>query len=521
MKGDGLLALAVPYRRQLLAIGGLGAASSLLTLAVPWLAGSMLGSMFSSARPDSAGLIPLLLAVFAATALVNFASACVAGATGATILADLRLRIYRHLQSLPIAFHENSRQGDTLALMTYEIGRLSTFLTGTLANTPAQFMTVVGAVVIMARLDGSLALLVPLLVPGFYLTLKVVGRHLRTIAEAIQRAEAEVVAVAEENLEMLPAIKAFAREERETSRYAAVVEGAMKLTVRENRIFAALQPSIGFITGAAAILLLYTAGQNVRSGSMSPAELFSFLFYTALLTRPAATLANLYGQVQSARGTMARLQDVLRHEPEPGYEAGDRLGPVEGAITFEHVGFAYADRGKALRDANFSIRPGETVALTGTNGAGKTTLIHLLLRLYQPVNGRILLDGNDIARFRVQDLRSKIGLVSQRTFLFNGTVRENIAFGLDGASATEVERAARLSQAWDFIQALPRGLDTRIGDHGVRLSGGQRQRIALARALVKTHQFSSSTKPPRCMISQARTRLSRLARLPWKDERSS
>ena len=284
---------------------------------------------------------------------------------------------------------------------------------------------------------------------------------------------------------MLPAIKAFAREERETNRYAAVVESAMRLTVRENRIFAALQPTIGFITAAAAILLLYTAGQNVKSGSMSPAELFSFLFYTALLTRPAATLANLYGQVQSARGTMARLQGVLRHESEPGYEAGDKLGSVEGAITFEHVGFAYADRGNALRDANFSIRPGETVALTGANGAGKTTLIHLLLRLYQPLNGRILLDGNDIACFRVQDLRSKIGLVSQRTFLFNGTVRENIAFGLDGASATAVESAARLSQAWDFIQALPCGLDTRIGDHGVRLSGGQRQRIALARALVK------------------------------------
>ena len=197
MKGDGLLALAVPYRRQLLAIGGLGAASSLLTLAVPWLAGSMLGSMFSSARASSADLIPMLLAVLAATALVNFASACVAGATGAAILADLRLRIYRHLQSLPIAIHENSRQGDTLALLTYEIGRLSSFLTGTLANTPAQFMTVVGAVVIMARLDGRLSLLVPLLVPAFYLTLKVVGRHLRTIAEAIQRAEAEVVAVAE------------------------------------------------------------------------------------------------------------------------------------------------------------------------------------------------------------------------------------------------------------------------------------------------------------------------------------
>ena len=482
---DSLLPLAAPYRRQLFLIGIFGVASSLLTLAVPWLAGTMLGSMFSSGYSSVTGLVPLLLAVLAATALMNFASACVAGATASRILADLRLRVYCHLQSLPIVFHENSRQGDTLALMTYELARLSSFLTGTLATTPAQLMTVVGAVILMFRLDESLALLVPLLVPGFYLTLKIVGRRLRSIAEAIQKAEAEVVAVAEENLEMLPAIKAFAREESESARYAAVVAHAMRLSVQENRIFAALQPSIGFITGAAAILLLFAAGQNVRTGSMSPAELFSFLFYTALLTRPAATLANLYGQVQSARGTMARMQAVLHQDPEQGYLSGDALGPIEGEITFENISFAYPARDNALRDVDLCIRPGEIVAITGVNGAGKTTLINLLLRFYQPLTGRILLDGRDIANIRVQDLRSRIGLVSQRTLLFNGTVRDNIAFGLENSSDSAIERAARLAQAWDFIVDMPIGLQTQIGDHGVRLSGGQRQRISLARALVK------------------------------------
>ena len=485
MDRESLLPLAAPYRRQLFVIGVFGVASSLLTLAVPWLAGTMLGSMFTSGRSGVVGLVPILLAILATTALVNFASACVAGATGSKILADLRLRVHRHLQSLPIAFHENSRQGDTLALMTYELARLSNFLTGTLATTPAQLMTVFGAVVLMFRLDESLALLVPLLVPGFYLTLKIVGRRLRTVAEAIQKAEAEVVAVAEENLEMLPAIKAFAREEREAARYATVVSYAMRLAVQENRIFAALQPAIGFITAAAAILLLFAAGQNVQAGSMTPAELFSFLFYTALLTRPAATLANLYGQVQSARGTMARLQRVLNQIPEPGYVSGDRLGTVRGEIAFETISFAYPGRGLVLRNAELHIRPGEVVAITGANGAGKTTLVHLLLRFYQPLTGRILLEGRDIANFRVQDLRSAIGLVSQRTLLFNGTVRDNIAFGLERASDAAIERAARLSQAWDFIIAMPRGLQTEIGDHGVRLSGGQRQRIALARALIK------------------------------------
>ena len=480
-----LLPLAAPYGPQLLLIGVFGVASSLLTLAVPWLAGTMLGRMFSSSHSSVTSLVPLLLAVLAATALVNFASAYVAGATGANILADLRLRVYRHLQSLPIAFHENSRQGDTLALMTYELARLSSFLTGTLATTPAQLMTVVGAIFLMFRLDERLALLVPLLVPGFYLTLKIVGRRLRSVAEAIQKAEAEVVAVAEENLEMLPAIKAFAREESEATRYATVVGHAMRLAVQENRIFAALQPSIGFITATAAILLLFAAGQNVRTGSMSPAELFSFLFYTALLTRPAATLANLYGQVQSARGTMARMQAVLQQDSEQGYLSGDALGTVAGEITLETISFAYPGRACALRDVNLCVRPGEIVAITGANGAGKTTLINLLLRFYQPLTGRILLDGRDIANIRVQDLRSAIGLVSQRTLLFNGTVRDNIAFGLENASEATIERAARLAQAWDFILDMPFGFQTEIGDHGVRLSGGQRQRVALARALIK------------------------------------
>ena len=485
MGRNSLLSLAAPYRSQLILIGVFGAASSLLTLAVPWLAGTMLGGMFRPGRSSVTGLVPLLIAVLAASALVSFASAYVAGATGSRILADLRLRIYRHLQSLPIAFHENSRQGDTLALMTYELARLSSFLTGTLATTPAQLMTVVGAVVLMARLDGSLALLVPLLIPGFYLTLKIVGRRLRSVAEAIQKAEAEVVATAEENLEMLPAIKAFAREDIESARYGAVVGEAMRLAVQENRIFAALQPTIGFITGTAAILLLFAAGQSVRTGSMSPAELFSFLFYTALLTSPAATLANLYGQVQSARGTMARMQAVLQRDSEHGYLSGDTLDAVAGEIRFETVGFAYPSRDRVLRDVNFCISPGEIVAITGENGAGKSTLINLLLRFYQPSTGRILLDGRDIAKILVQELRSRIGLVSQRTLLFNGTVRDNIAFGLQNASEAEIERAARLAQAWDFIVAMPLEFQTEIGDHGVRLSGGQRQRIALARALLK------------------------------------
>lgn len=480
-----LLKFAAPYIRQLILVGLLTLASSLLMLAVPWLAGRMLGDILSASGIGEGGLVGLLLLALVTIALLNFVVAYVSGDTAARLLSDLRLRIYEHLQALPIGFHENHRQGDTLALMTYEVARLSGFLTGTLVRIPSQLATVAGAAFLMFQIEPRLALIVPLLVPAFYVILKVIGRRLRGLAQSIQEAEAEVVAIAEENLEMLPAIKAFAREELEAARYRDQVQRAMGLSRQEYRIFAALEPAIGLVAAIAAVLLLYLAGQSVQIGSMTPSGLFSFLFYAALLTRPVAALANVYGQVQSTRGTLARLQSVLEKTLEPGYAATSRLKCTQGGISFRDVSFAYPGRQRVLNGLDLDIQPGEVVALTGPNGAGKTTLVNLLLRFYELEEGYILLDGEDIRAVSVQDLRQQIGLVSQRVLLFNGSIRANIAYGNVGADDAQIEAAARLAQAWDFISQLPQGLDTQIGDHGVRLSGGQRQRISLARALLK------------------------------------
>lgn len=480
-----LLSHARPYRFQLILLGLLAIGSALAMLVLPWLAGHMIGGIIAPDSVDMGWLAALLLLALASIALLNFVVAYVSGATSARLLADLRLRIYEHLQRMPIGFHENHRQGDTLALMTYEVARLSQFLTGTLVNIPARLLTVTGAVILMLRIDARLAVLVPLLVPAFYLILKIVGRRLRGLAQSIQKAEAEVVAIAEENLEMLPAIKAFAREEIEASRYSAQVRRAMDLTLQESRIYAVLDPLIGLIAGSAAVLLLLMASQNMQSGSMTPTELFSFLFYAALLTQPVGTLAHVYGQIQTARGTLARLQSVLEQSVEPGYLAAGHISKSRGEIIFSDVSFSYPGRDLTLRGANLEIRAGEIVALTGSNGAGKSTLVNLLLGFYEPQQGVILLDGRNIASTQVQDLRQQIGIVPQRALLFNGTIRANIAYGLEGASDTQIATAARLAQAYDFIIGLPQGFETEIGDHGVRLSGGQRQRIALARALVK------------------------------------
>ena len=481
----GLLKYARPYRWPLALVALLMLASSAVTLAVPWLAGQMLGGLFTEQGKNLGALVGWLLLALALITGLKVIVALLSGSISARLLADLRQRVYDHLQSLPLGFHQAHRQGDTLALMTYEVARLSHFLSSTLISIPPLLLTVLGACVLMLRIDPLLALLVPLLVPAFYLILKIVGRRLRGLAQQLQQAEAEVVGLAEENLEMLPALKSFTREAEESARYRKQIDHAMQLTLRENRIYAAMEPLIGLVAAAAAVLLLFFAGRSLQTGSLTPAELFSFLFYAALLTQPVGSLANLYGQIQTTRGTLARLQNVLREQPEPGYAATGRMQRAEGEIRVEGLRFAYPGRDTTLHGIDLLIRPGETVALTGPNGAGKSTLIALLLRMYEPGGGRILLDGQDIAGLNLQDLRRQIGVVPQRALLFNGSVRANIAYGLPGASDVQIEKAARLAQAWKFIQQLPLGFDTQIGDHGVRLSGGQRQRIALARAFVK------------------------------------
>jgi ATP-binding cassette subfamily B protein/subfamily B ATP-binding cassette protein MsbA len=479
-----LLSLAAPYRHRLVLLSLLSLAASLAILAVPWLGGQLVGGIITSSGGGTATVIGLLFLALLANALLNFAMNYFSGAVAGKLLADLRQRVYAHVQSLPVAYHEAHRQGDTLAIMTYELVHLSEFLTGTLAKFPSQVLTAAGAAILMFQIDHALGLLVPVLVPVFYFILKVAGRHQRRLAQAFQKAEVDVISTAEENLGMLPAIKAFAREQSLAKAYGARVTASMGLFLRLSRITAALEPAIALVTASGAIGLILLASHSVQSGAMTPKELLSLLFYAALLTRPIGALASSYGQMQLTRGTLARLHAMLQRAPEPGYSAMGRLEESRSHICFRDITFGYPGRGDVLRGLNLDIQPGEVIALVGENGAGKTTAINLLLRFHNPAKGTILLDGHDIAGIQVQDLRRQIGMVPQRPLLFNGTIRANIAFGLDEPRDHEIEAAARLAQAHEFIIRLPLGYQTEIGDHGVRLSGGQRQRIALARALL-------------------------------------
>ena len=476
------------FRGQLALISALTLLSSLATLAVPWLAAQVLGDMVGAGDDgfDLAGTLALLVGALVLTTALTIAATMISQTASTRILTELRKEIYAHVQMMPLAFHDDARRGDVLALTSYEVGNLSDFLAQTIANAPAMVLTALGAVAVLFWLDPAMAMVVPLLVPVFYIMMKLAGRRLREVSGKVRAAEVELIAIAERDLELLPAIKAFATEDFHRTQFSEAAETSRRLAVGQAQLNALINPLVALFAALAAIAVLLVASEQVSAGESSPSELFAFLLYAALLTRPVGALAGMYGAYQMARGTLARLEAVLALKPEPGYAGGRAVEHADGAIRFEGVAFAYPERPPVFTGLDLAIAPGEVVALTGENGVGKSTLVRLLLRFYAPNSGRITLDGTDIAEIQVQALRRQFGYVPQHALLFNGTIADNIAFGQssepdDGAIA----RAVRLAQAEGFIAGLPEGLDTVVGDNGVRLSGGQRQRIALARALYR------------------------------------
>lgn len=492
-----LLSHARPWRGTLALCALLMLAESAAALAAPWLAGQLAGGLLGGAMAQAGGLpgslLLGLLALLAAQALLRYVSAYWLGHVGESMLASLQGQVHDRLQALPLTWHQARPRGDTLSILISDVWQLSQFISGTLVGLLPLGLTLVGSLVMMARLDGRLTLVLALLVPLFYVLLKLLGRQLRPLGDQIQQAHADALSTAEQNLGLLPAIKAFVREPMASAQYRQRLAHLLALNDRERRIQAGLGPLVHFLAAAALILALWWLGSTNQN--RTPAEMVSFLLYAALLTQPLSSLANVYGQTRQTMGALQRLQGVLAEAPEPDGAHLPDLPPLKGDIRLQGVAFAYPGRPPVFEQLDLHIRAGETVAITGPNGAGKSTLAQLLMRLVLPGQGTICMDGHDTATVSLASLRRQIGVVPQQVLLVNGSVMENLLWGKPDATPEEVQAAARAAQAHDFIARLPQGYDTIIGDQGVRLSGGQRQRLALARALVK--------EPPILILDEA------------------
>jgi ABC-type multidrug transport system fused ATPase/permease subunit len=474
--------MVAPYRAALCGIVVLLSCESVVVLTLPWFAGRVAQSLLAGTVPGT--LLLAWLAILTVQALFSFGNALLSGRTGAQVVADLGSRVYDHLQSLPLAWHQERKRGEVLALLANDVWRVSSFLSEVLLPLFPLLLTCAGALILLLGIEPRVGLAIGLGVPIFVVIARLLARELRPLAQDHLREDAAKYGMAEQNLSALPLIKAHTREIAESARYSAQVDKVRALEVRQLRIESLLTPAVRWLGGAAVLGLLWMSGQRVAAGHLTPPELVSLLLYGMLLVQPVSQLAGVYGRLQHARGAIRRLEEVLAESPEP--DSGQYESPrVEGRIAFEAVRFGYAGRAPVFAALDLAVAPGETVAITGPNGAGKSTLAHLLMRFADPAAGRITLDGVDIRQFTLRGLRMHLGWVSQHVLLLNATVADNIGYGRLGADRAQIERAARAAHAHEFIMQLPQGYDTVIGDEGLKLSGGQRQRISLARALLK------------------------------------
>ena len=484
-----LLRQVTPPPGALLIISGLTLAVSLISLINPLLAGQLARTIL--ATPGDSVFTPHQILffwglLFLVRAVLNFGQQYVVGSYAETLATRLRQRVYEHMQVLPLPYHQSRRRGDVLSLITNDADTISGFVIYTLLPLLPLVFTLVGAFAMMVRLDWQVAVLVIVCLPLYVFALKIMGRQIRPLSRSWADRYGALVARVEESLAHMPAIKSFGRESYESRRFRVENDALLALWRQQLKLQSLLSPAIDLLAGLALLAMLWFAGWHIEQGVLEPADLVSLVLYAGLLLVPLRQLANVYGELQKARGCAGRLLEFFAVNPEPLHVRGRPLLNVRGSICFENVEFSYPGRPAVLKGLNLDISAGETVAITGPNGAGKSTIAHLLMRFIDADAGTVSIDGQDIAGADLASVREHVGLVSQWVHLLNGSVAENIAYGNPDASLAAIEEVARVACAADFIEKLPQKYRTVIGDEGVRLSGGQRQRLALARTLLKS-----------------------------------
>jgi ATP-binding cassette subfamily B protein len=431
------------------------------------------------------------LAMFAVVA----ALACATGARfylvswlGERVAADLRRDTFDRVISLSAAFFETARVGDILTHLTADVAVLQALIGSAISQWLRNAILLVGAFGMLLVTSPKLAAIVVLVVPFVVVPLVLFGRRERRLSRAAQDRVADLGAYAEETINALRTVQAFTHEPIDQQRFSIEAERSVAAALRRIRT-RAIQILIVILLGFGAIVFsLWVGGRDVIDGHMSGGDLSAFVFYAILLATSGAQMAELFGEVQRAGGAADRLRDLLNERPTITAPAHPVLLPSrpEGRVAMEDVTFRYPARPDhpALADFSLAVAPGETVALVGPSGAGKTTVLQLLLRFYDPERGVVRLDGVDVARVAPDDLRRKIGIVPQDPVIFGTTAWENIRYGRPDASDSDIRAAAKAAHV-DFVERLPNGYDTFLGEKGIRLSGGQRQRIAIARAVLR------------------------------------
>jgi ATP-binding cassette, subfamily B, bacterial MsbA len=454
-----------------------------------YLISKVLEPMLSPDMPDRMTQLNYLVFVVVTLAVlrvfVDFGQVYIVQRTGQRIFTRLRTDLFKHFQNQPVSFFEGHRTGEIISRLTNDLTALTTLLNTGVTTAIAAPIELIGALGLMIYFDWKLSLFVVFILPPMAILINRAGRRIRRAAAEVQEEQANLADYLQEKFAAMRLIQTFGTRDYEVKLFEDVNMAAYRATLRPIRIHAALGPIIEFCGMMGILLALWFGARSVQSDA-DAAQLIAFLVALHRVAMRAKALASLNLIIRQADAAAARIFEVMDTQPHIR-NAPDAvsLNGIKGHLKFEDVRFAYNENNEVLKGVSIELKPGQVVALAGESGSGKSTVAALVPRLYDPVEGKVTLDGHDLRGVTLESLRENIGAVPQETTLFHGSIRDNIAYGKPDASDEEIVEAAKKANADEFIRALPDGYNTPIGERGSKLSGGQRQRIAIARALLR------------------------------------
>ena len=482
-----LLAFIKPYKMRLALGVFCMIVAALGYLVVPWLIRNVVDGVLQN---KDLGLLTLIviaiLIIFLIRGFATYGQNYMMAYVGQRVVIDIRETLFKHLQRLDQAYFDTRKTGVIMSNITSDVGALQQAIVDNLISFMTEGVTLVGSLVFMFYLDWKLSLLTLIIVPVVLGLTNVFGKRLRSAGHEVQGRTADITAFLQEVISGARVIRSFARESFEFKRFEKENKNNFDAAMKATKLTAIMGPMVEFSAAIAVVVILWYGGYSVVQGYITAGSLIAFLIYAINLANPVKRLTQVYGNIQKALAAGDRVIDILETQPHvKELPTAKRMDHVKGEVHFDNVQFSYDAENLALKGVTLHVKPGETVAIVGPSGAGKSTIANLLPRFYDVTGGSIRIDGMDIREATFTSLRENIGLVPQDTMLFNASVRDNILYGRLDATDEEVLAAAKAANAIEFIEKLPQGFDTMVGERGNSLSGGQRQRIAIARAILK------------------------------------